>query len=93
MYPFQKHGNLGTHGIVSEGAYSALPNWECHADPELQLGQQPKRTRIRKRVRDYLRQFDNLVAAWESVCQRLTEARRFADELSAQVALVSPRDN
>lgn len=64
--------------------------WECHRDPESRLGQQPVRQRIKKSIRDYEACRGRLDAAWPSVRESLSEARRFSEEFLAALAMVVP---
>jgi len=59
--------------------------WECHANPAAQLGQQPKHVRIEKRPKDYVAKQQDLLAAWPAVRARLTEADRFSRDFLACV--------
>jgi len=59
--------------------------WECHANPEAQLGQQPRGQRIRKRVGDYQAKSAEFQTAWPRVRRKLTEAERFSADLLAAV--------
>ena len=63
--------------------------WECHANPEAQLGQQPKRQRIKKRIEDYKAKESEFRATWPRVRRKLTEANRFSVDLLAAVDRVS----
>jgi hypothetical protein len=54
--------------------------WECYETPEAQLGQQPKKRRIRKSVADYTSKEADLSAAWPAL-QQLSEAARFTADL------------
>lgn len=58
-------------------------DWECHSDPEGQLGTLPKPTRFSKSQADYRRRQNALSGAWPDVAARLTEAARFEQELRA----------
>ena len=58
-------------------------DWECHAEPELQLSTLPKPVRFRKRPDDYRRRQSRMTSAWPHVSARLTEAERFDQELRA----------
>ncbi len=58
-------------------------DWECHAEPELQLSTLPKPSRFRKRPGDYRRRQSEMMSAWPDVSARLTEAARFDQELRA----------
>lgn len=58
-------------------------DWECRADPAAQLGQLPKRRRVRKRAADYLRLRAAITAGWPGVAANLSEAGRFHRQLSA----------
>jgi hypothetical protein len=60
--------------------------WECHADPEAQLSQRPKKSRIRKTRKDYQSKSEEFVRAWPAVRKGLSEAKRFSKELLAQIA-------
>jgi len=59
--------------------------WECHANPEGQLGQQPAAQRIKKRVEDYEAKSAEFRSTWPRVRSRLAEAKRFSEELLAAI--------
>ena len=61
-------------------------DWECHAEPELQLATLPKPSRFRKSQDDYRRKQSAITGAWPEVSARLTEAARFERELRAALA-------
>ena len=61
-------------------------NWECHEDPERQLGALPKRRRFEKAVRDYRGKQDVMTAAWPAVSANLAEAARFEREFLAALS-------
>ena len=67
----------------------ARGGWECHANPEKQLGQQPKRQRIEKRARDYQTKSAEFRTTWPRVRSELTQAERFSVDLLAAVQSVS----
>ena len=54
-------------------------HWECHDDPDKQMGQQPKVTRIGKNRRDYESRRQDFIEAWPQV-RNLFEAERFSQE-------------
>lgn len=58
-------------------------DWECHPNPERQLGTLPLAERFRKAVADYRDRQDQITSAWPTLCQGLTEAARFETELLA----------
>jgi hypothetical protein len=62
---------------------AAKANWECRANPENRLGQQPKGKRFSKRQEDYQARRDQLKAGWERIAKRLSEANRFRNDFVA----------
>jgi len=54
--------------------------WECHENPEGQLGQLPVSVRIRKTKSHYEGRKTEIAAAWPSVCAASSEARRFSTD-------------
>ncbi len=63
----------------------ARKGWECHANPEKQLGVQPKKQRIGKRISDYKAKKPEFLAAWPRVKRKLTEANRFSVDFLAAI--------
>ena len=66
----------------------ARRGWECHANPEKQLPQQPKKQRIEKRISDYEAKKSEFHDTWPRVRRKLTEANRFSVDLLAAVEAV-----
>jgi hypothetical protein len=62
---------------------AVLSGIECLQKPENRLGQQPVAKRIQKRQRDYEQHAEDLKAAWPTLVEKLTEARRFKNSFSA----------
>ena len=60
-------------------------DWECHPNPEGQLGALPKRRRFGKHPDDYRSRQGKMEQAWPKVSARLTEAARFEAEFLAAV--------
>ena len=60
-------------------------DWECHPNPEGQLGVLPKRRRFGKHPDDYRSRQGEIEQAWPKVSARLTEAARFEAEFLAAV--------
>lgn len=62
--------------------------FDCFANPEGRLGQQPKRQRIRKSVTDYRSHQSELVSQWPRIAgpDGLIEATRFDGELKSAIA-------
>ena len=58
-------------------------NWECHRNPQRQLGALPLRQRFRKSVGDYRERQALFTLAWPSLSAMLTEAARFETEFLA----------
>lgn len=58
-------------------------NWECHQNPEGQLGALPLRQRFRKAVGDYRDRQEQITLAWPNLSATLTEAARFETEFLA----------
>lgn len=58
---------------------------ECYAVPENRLGQQPVRSRIRKRVSDYQDHAARIEERWHAVSSALTAARCFEDEVRCKI--------
>ncbi|NQT39524.1 MAG: hypothetical protein HQ581_18655 [Planctomycetes bacterium] len=67
----------------------AIKGWECHANPEKQLAQQPKKQRIEKRISDYEARKSEFRTAWPRVRGKLTEANRFSVDLLAAIDSLS----
>jgi hypothetical protein len=63
-------------------------NWECRANPENRLGQQPKEKRFSKRQADYRERRDQLKAGWGAIVERLCEAERFQKEFLAAADVI-----
>jgi hypothetical protein len=61
---------------------------ECFANPESRLGQQPKRSRIRKCQRDYQDRSNRLRDAWQELL-KLTEAARFQDDFEKALSRIN----
>ncbi len=63
---------------------------ECYPDPESRLGQQPKKSRVKKTQSDYSSRAHDLTARWPAIARQgaLDEAWRFQREFVA--ALPSP---
>jgi len=59
---------------------AAKANWECRANPENRLGQQPNAKRFKKRQSDYQARRAQLTAGWAALANRLSEAGRFRRE-------------
>jgi hypothetical protein len=59
----------------------ARQGWECYPNPDAQLGQQPKKNRIKKTVKHYQSKTQEFEAAWPRLSEGLTEAGRFSKEL------------
>ena len=55
-------------------------DWECHPNPEGQLGALPKKRRFKKRPDDYRHKQSEIGEAWPNVSARLSEAARFERE-------------
>ena len=62
--------------------------WECYETPDAQLGQQPKKKRIRKSAKDYSAKEAELTAAWPTV-EKLSEAARFSGDFKTAASQVS----
>jgi hypothetical protein len=67
---------------------AAKANWECRANPENRLGQQPKHERFSKRQADYQARHDSLKAGWGAIASRLSEAERFQREFVAAAGAI-----
>jgi hypothetical protein len=59
--------------------------WECHMKPETRLGQQPRPQRFAKNYAEYQNRKTELQAGWPIIVERLTEARRFHDDLTTAI--------
>jgi len=59
--------------------------WECHRKPETRLGQQPKQNRFAKNYVDYQNRKTELQAGWPKIVEKLTEARRFHDDMTTAI--------
>ena len=62
-------------------------DWECHPNPEGQLGTLPKGQRFRKRVSDYRARKSQITSAWPNVSAMLAEAARFERETLAALPI------
>jgi hypothetical protein len=60
-------------------------SWECHANPESRLGQQPKPQRFSKSRADYEKRQSELQARWPAVVAKLSEAARFQNDFTTAV--------
>lgn len=73
-----------TEAWVMEALFPHDPEWkkkrECLTKPEVRLGQQPQKQRIRKSEVDYRRHSTRLSAEWPRVARTLSEAGRFDRE-------------
>ncbi len=65
--------------LYPRNTHAQSKGWECHDDPDKQLGQQPKATRIGKTKRDYESRRQEFINAWPDV-RKLDEAERFSQE-------------
>ena len=68
--------------LYPKNTHAQSKGWECHDDPDKQLGQQPKATRISKTKRDYESRRQEFINAWPDV-RKLDEAERFSQEFLA----------
>ena len=64
-------------------------DWECHPNPEGQLGNLPRNRRFRKRAGDYRDRQNELTKGWPRVSATLQEAARFQRELLAACPIAS----
>ena len=64
------------HRIVSR------ENWECNCNPSAQLKTLPINVRFQKTVSDYTARKELIADSWKQVIARLTQAKRFDEELS-----------
>jgi hypothetical protein len=62
--------------------------WECHANPEARLAQQPLAQRFSKRQANYEARASRLRGAWPSIAAKLSEAERFQDDFMAAVQVL-----
>ena len=65
------------HNVVQQD------DWECHGNPERQLGTLPKGRRFQKSQHEYRRIESGLTKAWPIVSAKLSEAARFESEFLA----------
>ncbi len=67
-----------------------LKGWECHPSPVTRLEQQRKKQRFAKSWANYQARAKGIEEGWPRIVGRLTEARRFQDELMAAIGSKQP---
>jgi hypothetical protein len=66
----------------------ARKGWECHANPEVRLAQQPLAHRFSKRQADYEARALRLRVACPAIAAKLSEAQRFQDDFMTAVQVL-----
>jgi hypothetical protein len=74
--------------LFSNDREMARKGWECHANPEGRLAQQPLTRRISKKHADYEAHAAEVRGRWPAVAARLSETARSQNAFMAAVQVL-----